>query len=357
MSKLFKLKEWLTVPDAARHLSIAFGEEVSEPDVLRLALDGHLKLSVNFVNHASARRGKIIPWEETEWKMFPKFDFGTKPEVTAPPELATPSPEKIMECPPNLLKAWDEIPEDERDKFSPLLTSLNIDGKRFLNLSRKVVSIADIWDLPMIGSERLDVEHLYQQLTGGPEVTLTGIDGAFVEREDGVVCQLQDDFEDNEYCAGSKAQLRKLEERIEIKKIKGEEAQKLLDKHKQDRKIFLEGRSSKDNSHKYFPAGGLPKDGVLVVRTTALRDFEQATNNAPSNADKPLTASERDSLLKLVIGMAMKGYSYDPNAKKNSAVADIAADLALLGLPLGDDTIRKYLKQGNEQLPAKPTNT
>jgi len=55
------------------------------------------------------------------------------------------------------------------------------------NLSRKVVSIADIWDLPMIGSERLDVEHLYQQLTGGPEVTLTGMDGAFVEREDGVV--------------------------------------------------------------------------------------------------------------------------------------------------------------------------
>jgi len=55
--------------------------------------------------------------------------------------------------------------------------------------------------------------------------------------------------------------------------------------------------------------------------------------------------------------MAMKGYSYDPTAKKNSAVADIAADLALLGLPLGDDTIRKYLKQGNEQLPAKPTNT
>ena len=29
-SKLFKLKEWLTVPEAARHLSILFSEEVSE---------------------------------------------------------------------------------------------------------------------------------------------------------------------------------------------------------------------------------------------------------------------------------------------------------------------------------------
>ena len=60
-SKLFKLKEWLTVPDAARHLSIVFGEEVSEADVLRLALDGHLKLSVYFVNYAKASCGKVVP--------------------------------------------------------------------------------------------------------------------------------------------------------------------------------------------------------------------------------------------------------------------------------------------------------
>ena len=44
------LKEWLTVPDAAKRLSVIFGEEVTEADVLRLALDGHLKLSIYFVN-------------------------------------------------------------------------------------------------------------------------------------------------------------------------------------------------------------------------------------------------------------------------------------------------------------------
>lgn len=42
MSKLFKLKEWLTMGDAARHLSLAFGENVTEADVFRLALDGHM---------------------------------------------------------------------------------------------------------------------------------------------------------------------------------------------------------------------------------------------------------------------------------------------------------------------------
>jgi hypothetical protein len=40
LKKLPKLKDWLTVPDAARHLSILFGDDVSEADVLRLALDG-----------------------------------------------------------------------------------------------------------------------------------------------------------------------------------------------------------------------------------------------------------------------------------------------------------------------------
>ena len=32
--KILKLKEWLTLPDAARHLSIELEEEVSAPDIL-----------------------------------------------------------------------------------------------------------------------------------------------------------------------------------------------------------------------------------------------------------------------------------------------------------------------------------
>ena len=44
MSKLFKLSEWLTLDDAAKHLSTALGEPVKVADVYRLALDGHLTL-------------------------------------------------------------------------------------------------------------------------------------------------------------------------------------------------------------------------------------------------------------------------------------------------------------------------
>lgn len=47
--KLLKLRDWLSVTEAARHLSILLGDEVTEAHVLRFALDGRLTLSVDFV--------------------------------------------------------------------------------------------------------------------------------------------------------------------------------------------------------------------------------------------------------------------------------------------------------------------
>ena len=43
--KLFALKKWLSIADAAKRLSASFGEEVTEADIFRLALDGELRLS------------------------------------------------------------------------------------------------------------------------------------------------------------------------------------------------------------------------------------------------------------------------------------------------------------------------
>jgi hypothetical protein len=61
VSKLLKLKDWLTIADASRHLSNMLEEKVSEADVFQLGLDGHLRLSVNLVNHAAVRRARVVP--------------------------------------------------------------------------------------------------------------------------------------------------------------------------------------------------------------------------------------------------------------------------------------------------------
>ncbi|MCP3055853.1 hypothetical protein [Aurantimonas marianensis] len=60
---------------------------------------------------------------------------------------------------------------------------------------------------------------------------------------------------------------------------------------------------------------------------------------------------ERESLLKLIIGMATGGYGYDPMAARSPIPADIATDLQTHGVSLSEDTIRKYLREGAELLP------
>jgi hypothetical protein len=72
------------------------------------------------------------------------------------------------------------------------------------------------------------------------------------------------------------------------------------------------------------------------------------------NADlevKPLHTKEKETLLKLVIGMAVSGYRYDPKANRNDAVPEIVHDLESLGIPLDAGTIRKWLKEAIKILP------
>lgn len=45
MSKLYKLKEWFSLEDAAKRLSSELGGTVSTDDVLQLIIEGHLPLS------------------------------------------------------------------------------------------------------------------------------------------------------------------------------------------------------------------------------------------------------------------------------------------------------------------------
>ncbi|MCG8561120.1 MAG: hypothetical protein MI824_15085 [Hyphomicrobiales bacterium] len=70
---------------------------------------------------------------------------------------------------------------------------------------------------------------------------------------------------------------------------------------------------------------------------------------------RDLGPRERDTLMKLVIGMAMKGYGYDPHADRSDATGDIRNDLAALGVPLDHNTILKWLRNSaDEALPGEP---
>lgn len=320
MSKLFKLREWLTIPEAAKRMSISFGEEVTEADVFRLALDGHLRLSVNFVNHAKARCGKPTAIEDGEW-----FEF-----------------------PAELVATLPGIPEEARGKPLRYMSGLNIDGERCLSLSDDVTTLRGVWDLPMIGGEQSDLEHEFQMLTGGPAITLTCLEGAFVEGPDGTLCQLQESFESNPHEPGSLAALTLLESYIREEAIAPQEADELLRIHAGFRKKFRDRAASRPAKENYYPAPSLPDDAVLVVRSTALREFEESVNAAEAVPARQSTP--RDS--SLIGTLAALLAAWPGGVKKIPSERELENAAELVGIRVSNTTIGKVLKMAKEAAPS-----
>jgi hypothetical protein len=64
-----------------------------------------------------------------------------------------------------------------------------------------------------------------------------------------------------------------------------------------------------------------------------------------------LDPRERESVSKIIIGMALGKYGHDPSARRSETVAKILHDLDLAGVSVSDETLRKYLKIGVAHLP------
>jgi hypothetical protein len=68
--------------------------------------------------------------------------------------------------------------------------------------------------------------------------------------------------------------------------------------------------------------------------------YEEGSTPAPEENPKTI-----NSLLTMIITMAIKGYSYAPDEKRSQTAKEIASDADQLGLSISDDTIRKWLKK------------
>jgi len=92
----------------------------------------------------------------------------------------------------------------------------------------------------------------------------------------------------------------------------------------------------------------IPEELLVALEThsTQRRGEADAVQEAPKE-------KERDSLLKLILGMSVDRYGYRVGEKRNSATGDkgnsIAARLESLGIRLDSDTIRKYLKEAEDR--------
>lgn len=326
MSKLFKLKEWLNIDEAALHFSSAIGETVEKKDIFRLALDGHLTLSVNLVNRAQARRGELVGPDGVVY-------YDSSALFTA--ELV----KKIV---------MEGITE-KADGSKEVQKSLKVSDELFLNLDDEVKSVGGIWDLSMFGGETLDLEHEYQMLTDGPEVTLEVMDGVILRRGHDA-CQLVESFDHNELQEGSIAQKKVIEKMIIEQSLSDEHAENLRDKYKVERKEYLENRSKNKNEEDYYPVGALPEDAVYIIKTDEILRFLSSLDDAEKEINTNLGAREKNTLLVLLATM-FKQANFDCSQRGISKAIEAATEE--MGVRVSDDTIRKILKQIPEALESR----
>lgn len=142
MSKLFKLKEWLTVADAAKRLAVVFGETVTEADVLQFGLEGRLRLSVLFAGMPLAWRGQIS-------------------KCSAP------------------------IDSVQFRKKSPAQNELKIKltTQHVLKVESDRIALEGVCDLLMIGNEKYYVEQTLRSLLGWPINRQINSEGTFLAIE------------------------------------------------------------------------------------------------------------------------------------------------------------------------------
>lgn len=271
---MFGLKEWVTIDDAVHHLSQILDEPVRKADILQLALDGHIKLTVNFPNCAKAKIGCVVPYKDVPLRELPSL----RGEET--------------------ITYVDGYPLYQHEKGSQIH-----EEAPFIVFSDDVSTIDGLWDLAMIGCERLDIEHDLQSLIGGPEITLVNLEGTFLNRRDGTWAALQEKFE--------------------------------------DRIVKDDDGKSKKIRGAYYPAGGLGTDCTRVVRTSEILAFQSKLNESVSG--KPLLSRERDTLLVIIAALCKDaGYDYTKHAKTAGLIQSTATKM---GLAIGESTIEGHLKK------------
>jgi hypothetical protein len=86
-----------------------------------------------------------------------------------------------------------------------------------------------------------------------------------------------------------------------------------------------------------------------------LREMEQNKKTSPDNPQKaPIkkpSLKALESLLKMIIAMAVDGYGYDPLQKKSPVPSELAGIIEMQGLHIDVDTVRKWLQEGVALLP------
>ncbi|MCO5118774.1 MAG: hypothetical protein M9951_03965 [Burkholderiaceae bacterium] len=69
-----------------------------------------------------------------------------------------------------------------------------------------------------------------------------------------------------------------------------------------------------------------------------------------ATAEKPLSTTERNTLLRIIAVLAVKGYNINPTAGRIDKLGEIRGDAEKLGLSISDETLRKKLREAFDMI-------
>ena len=74
-----------------------------------------------------------------------------------------------------------------------------------------------------------------------------------------------------------------------------------------------------------------------------------AEDDAEDMGSEPvtMTGNERETLLNIVLAMAVGRYGHEPGELRDATLADIVRDHERAGLPCDEDTLRKWLQEAS----------
>lgn len=122
-------------------------------------------------------------------------------------------------------------------------------------------------------------------------------------------------------------------------------AEKVLKYYQKNKPPKTDFELSMEQIHK-----SIQQPSITNVNTSLPATKIKPNKKVDSNTVKELSTREKDSLLKIIITMAIDGYGFDPKSNKSPLPKELEGAIQRLGMSLSDDTIRKWLKEASNIL-------
>jgi hypothetical protein len=192
---------------------------------------------------------------------------------------------------------WMNLESLEKSMLEIVTDLLRIDKDRFVIEDSYETLTAGLWDLSMIGNERIEVNRRHHNLIGGRATV--GIfknrrctKGVFVKGPYGEVFKLQlalNGIENQEYQDDLHAQFEKLKKQIPSLWMENFDEEAFLCQYVEMRMELWKKYFSIDDilNKNYYPMNLLSEDAPLVVRPEAIREFEQLLSDNETEKNTP----------------------------------------------------------------------